>query len=211
MNHHIVSTLAMPAHTRFSLPAALLTMACALLAGCAGPTSPAGSEGMASRILKPTHWLTSFKPDVIQGNFISREQVQQLRPGMSRTEVRGVLGTPLVASIFHADRWDYIFTINRQGVPAQAYRYAVFFKGDALERFEGDTMPAEADFIARLDSGRALGKIPPLETSPEQLEAARKKAGMPAAQAPASGASSPVTDGSTAIPPNYPPLESVRP
>lgn len=166
---------------------------------------------MASRILKPTHWLTSFKPDVIQGNFISREQVQQLRPGMSRTEVRGVLGTPLVASIFHADRWDYIFTINRQGVPAQAYRYAVFFKGDALERFEGDTMPAEADFIARLDSGRALGKIPPLETSPEQLEAARKKAGMPAAQAPASGASSPVTDGSTAIPPNYPPLESVRP
>lgn len=200
----------MPAHTRFSLPAALLTLACALLAGCAGQASPAGTEGLGSRLFKPTQWITSFKPDIIQGNFISREQVEQLRPGMSRVEVRNVLGTPLVASIFHADRWDYIFTINRQGVPQQTYRYAVFFKGEALERFEGDAMPAEADFVARLDSGRELGKIPPLEATPEELEAARKKAGMTPAQTPKVGVpASP--ESRTATPATYPPLESARP
>ncbi len=200
----------MPAHNRFSLPAALLTLACALLAGCASSRPESDVPGKASRLFKPTEWLTPFKPDVIQGNFISREQVEQLRPGMSRTDVRNVLGTPLVASIFHADRWDYVFTIQRQGVPAQSYRYAVFFKADMLERFEGDTMPAEADFIARLDSRRELGKAPALQATPEQLEAAQKKAAAsaPATRAPASNPATPAA-GNTAA--TYPPLESARP
>jgi outer membrane protein assembly factor BamE len=47
---------------------------------------------------------------VVQGNFVSREQVEFLKPGMTRQQVRDVLGTPLVASLFHADRWDYVFT-----------------------------------------------------------------------------------------------------
>lgn len=202
----------MPAHNRFSMPAALLTLACALLlAGCAGKPSSTADQSSGSRLFKPSQWITSFKPDVIQGNFISREQVEQLRPGMSRTEVRNVLGTPLVASIFHADRWDYVFTIERQGVPAQAYRYAVFFNGDALERFEGDTMPAEADFIARLDKRRDLGKVPQLEATPEQLEAAQKKAAAAAARAPAANAPTSAPSTTTAGTRTYPPLESTRP
>lgn len=205
----------MPAHTRFSLPVALLTLACALLAGCAGKQPNAGTEGLSSRLFKPTQWITPFKPDVIQGNFISREQVEQLRPGMGRTEVRNVLGTPLVASIFHADRWDYVFTIERQGVPAQSYRYAVFFKGDALERFEGDAMPAEADFVARLDTRREMGKVPQLQATPEQLAAAQKKAAATAPRVPATSASpadpTPAAANTTAGTPAYPPLESTRP
>lgn len=209
MVHHIVRTLAMPAHTRFSMPAALLTLACALLAGCAGKPDTTGARALDNRMFKPTEWITPYKPDVIQGNFISREQVDQLRPGMSRSDVRNVLGTALVASIFHADRWDYVFTIKRQGVAEQSYRYAVFFKGDALERFEGDTMPAEADFIARLDSRRDLGKVPQLEATPEQLEAAQKKAaGTPPSlsAAKATQAAAPNAAAGT-----YPPLESSRP
>lgn len=203
----------MPANTRFSLPAALLTLACALLlAGCAGKQTSTADPSSGSRLFKPTQWITPFRPDVIQGNFISREQVEQLRPGMSRTDVRNVLGTPLVASIFHADRWDYVFTIERQGVPAQSYRYAVFFKGDALERFEGDAMPAEADFIARLDKRRELGKVPQLEATPEQLEIAQKKAAATAPRAPANTpVPAPAPAGTTAGTPAYPPLESARP
>lgn len=194
-------------------------LAAALLSGCAGtPPDTAGSKssGVTGRLFKPTEWISPYKPDVIQGNFISREQVQQLRPGMSRNDVRNVLGTPLVASIFHADRWDYVFTIQRQGVPAQAYRLAVFFKGDALERSEGDNMPAEADFIARLDKRRDLGKVPQLEATPEQIEAARKNAAA-SARTPA-GSANPSVPSTPSAPANatagatpYPPLENTRP
>lgn len=209
MNHHIASPNAMPANHRFSQPAVLLTLAGALLAGCAGNQPEAAAPGTGSRLFKPTQWITPFRADVIQGNFISQEQVAQLRPGMSRLDVRNVLGTPLVASIFHADRWDYVFTINRQGVPAQAYRYAVFFKGDSLERFEGDTMPAEADFIARLDSRRELRKVPQLEATPEQLEAARKKAGNTPTRANETLSTAAPTASTPTGP--YPPLEGARP
>ncbi|MDP3139281.1 MAG: outer membrane protein assembly factor BamE, partial [Burkholderiaceae bacterium] len=84
--------------------------------------------------------LAPYKIEVVQGNFISREQVQALKPGMSRQQVRDTLGTPLLASVFHADRWDYVFTLRRQGVPPQARRLTVYFQGDALARFEGDEM-----------------------------------------------------------------------
>jgi outer membrane protein assembly factor BamE len=211
MNHHIASTPAMPAQHRFSLPAALLTLTCALLASCAGKSTTTGEQASGSRLFKPSQWITPYKPDVIQGNFISREQVEQLRPGMSRTDVRNVLGTPLVASIFHADRWDYVFTIQRQGVPEQSFRYAVFFKGDALDRFEGDTMPPEADFIARLDSRRDLGKIPQLEATPAQLEAAQKNAAATASRPPAARAPAPAPSATSGSATAYPPLETARP
>jgi outer membrane protein assembly factor BamE (lipoprotein component of BamABCDE complex) len=82
-----------------------------------------------------------YKPEVVQGNFVSREQVQALRAGMPRQAVRDVLGTPLVTSLFHSDRWDYAFTIRRQGSEPQQRRFSVFFKGDALDRIEGDPLP----------------------------------------------------------------------
>jgi len=63
--------------------------------------------------------VTPYRMVIQQGNFISQEMVSQLKPGMSKEQVRYVLGTPLVTDIFHADRWDYIFTIARPGTPAQ--------------------------------------------------------------------------------------------
>ena len=65
--------------------------------------------------------LTYYIPEVVQGNFISREQKEFLKLGMSRQQVRDVLGTPLVASVFHEQRWDYVFTIRRQNVQAQSF------------------------------------------------------------------------------------------
>ena len=171
-------------------------MACAALAAC---------SSMSSTAANPVNWLTPYRVDVIQGNFISKEQVEQLRPGMSRDEVKALLGTPLVTSLFHADRWDYVFTLKRQGVEPQSLKYTVFFKGDQLARFEGDTMPTEAEFISRLDARRNLGKVPVLEATEEQLKAFEKSAATrPAVVTPKAGVP---TGPQTTV---YPPLESPK-
>lgn len=161
---------------------------------------------MGGSAINPVNWITPYKVDVIQGNFVSSEQVAQLQPGMTRDQVRSVLGTPLLASLFHNDRWDYVFTLKRQGVAPQSYKYAVFFKGDQLERFEGDTMPSEKEFISRLDTKRKLGKVPVLEATEEQLKAAEK----PSASKPAPGeaATSPPAGSQPTV---YPPLEGTKP
>ena len=64
--------------------------------------------------------VTPYKVEVVQGNFVSKEQVEQLKPGMSRQQVRELLGTSLLTDVFHANRWDYVFTIRRQGTDQQA-------------------------------------------------------------------------------------------
>jgi outer membrane protein assembly factor BamE len=153
-------------------------------------------------LVQPTQWLTPYRSDVLQGNFISSEQVAQLTPGLSRLQVRNLLGTPLVSSLFHGDRWDYVFSIKRGTGQPRMYRYTVFFQGDALQRFEGDAMPSEAEFTAQLDVRRKLGAVPPLQATPEQLQAAQpaKPATPPTVSAPAAPA-----------PTNYPPLEAPKP
>jgi outer membrane protein assembly factor BamE len=164
----------------------------ALLAGC-------GTLDSASNLMLGA--ITPYKVEVVQGNFISKEQVAALQPGMSREQVRAVLGTPLVTSLFHADRWDYVFTLKRQGVAPQQRRLTVYFSGEAMARFEGDTMPSEAEFVATLDR-RKTGRIPVLEATEEQLRAAASKA-------PA-GAGSAAVPAAPATPPpavSYPPLE----
>jgi outer membrane protein assembly factor BamE len=142
-----------------------------------------------------------YKPEVVQGNFVSREQVQALRAGMPRQAVRDVLGTPLVTSLFHAERWDYAFTIRRQGAEPQQRRFSVFFKGDALDRIEGDPLPSEAEFAAKLDNRRPPTKLPELKATEADL------AKFPAKPAPAAGTAQPAAP---VAPVTYPPLEAVR-
>ena len=160
----------MPANTRYPLLAGLILASCVVLTGCA--RTAAISAKLSEIQLNPSGWITPYRSDVVQGNFLSSEQVALLRPGMSRNDVRNVLGTPLVTSLFHADRWDYVFTLKRQGAPDQSFRYTVYFNGEALARFEGDAMPSEAEFIAKLDKRNNPGKIPSLQATPAQLEAA---------------------------------------
>ena len=170
----------------------LAVFGAALLAGCG--SFDRMSQGIAGVV-------TPYKVEVVQGNFVSREQVEALKPGMSRQQVRDILGTPLLASVFHSDRWDYVFTLKRQGVKTQERKLAVFFKGDALERVEGDSMPSEAEFVATLDNKRKGAKVPPLEANEEALN--RFSAGKPAAPAAAAAALPPPAA-------SYPPLEPSR-
>ncbi|GAC1535971.1 MAG: hypothetical protein NVS2B4_16400 [Ramlibacter sp.] len=141
--------------------------------------------------------ITPYRVEVVQGNFVSSEQVGQLKPGLGRQQVKELLGTPLVTDIFHADRWDYIFTLRRQGVPDQARRLTLYFKGDVLDRFDGDSMPSETDFIASINKRKA-GKVPPLEATEDQLVRAT---GTPSAVP----ARTPPPDDVPVV--SYPPLE----
>jgi len=168
---------------------ALAVLAAALLVACSTPAPQDRVLGL----------LTPYRIEVVQGNVVTREQAQQLRPGMTREQVASVLGTPLLASIFHADRWDYVFSFRRQGQPPQQRRLTVFFKGDLLERVEGDELPSETEFVASLDVRRPTGKVLPLEATEEQLKAFE-------ARNPARSSAPTGTDARPAA--SYPTLES---
>jgi outer membrane protein assembly factor BamE len=83
------------------------------------------------------------KIDVQQGNYVTQDMVNKLQPGMSRSQVRFVLGTPLIADPFHADRWDYVYAYERKGRIVAKRRIAVIFeeKDGPLLRVEGDIAP----------------------------------------------------------------------
>jgi len=94
-----------------------------------------------------------YVPDVVQGNFISSEQYAKLKLGMTREQVRQVLGTPLLASYFHANRWDYVFEFKRAGqVVGKERRVTVFFDGDKVVKFDGDALPTEVEMVAEIDN-----------------------------------------------------------
>lgn len=158
-------------------------------------------SSVTERLPSVTSLVTPYRIDIVQGNVVTREQAQALRTGMSREQVRGVLGSPLVASVFHADRWDYVFSFSRQGQPRQQRRVAVFFKGDVLERFEADELPSELEFVASLDVKRGSGKTPVLEATEEQLKKF-EEANKPRNPAPAPAADPEPTTTS------FPPLDA---
>lgn len=135
------------------------------LGGCSG-FSPVASVATA---------LTPYKVDILQGNVLTQEQVQVLQVGMSREQVRDILGTPLLASVFHAQRWDYVFTLKRQGQAPQRRQLSLWFKDNRLERFDGDDVPTEQAFVESLQVQRKAAPIPPLTATPEQLKAFEAK------------------------------------
>jgi outer membrane protein assembly factor BamE len=117
--------------------------------GVSGCTSAVDETQRAwmNKIFRP------YVPDVVQGNFISSEQYAKLQVGMTREQVRQILGTPLLASYFHANRWDYVFEFKRSGQPIGKERHVtVFFDGDKVVKFEGDALPTEIELVAEIDN-----------------------------------------------------------
>jgi outer membrane protein assembly factor BamE len=117
--------------------------------GVSGCTSAVDETQRAwmNKIFRP------YVPDVVQGNFISSEQYAKLQVGMTREQVRQILGTPLLASYFHANRWDYVFEFKRSGQPIGKDRHVtVFFDGDKVVKFEGDALPTEIELVAEIDN-----------------------------------------------------------
>lgn len=113
--------------------------------------------------------LEPYKVDVVQGNVVTQEIMAQIQPGLGRMQVKEILGTPLLADPFHTDRWDYVFTIRRQGVADQQRRVSIFFKNDAVDRFDTEPLPSEREFVAAIDKP-VKGKDV-VNLTPEQIAA----------------------------------------
>ncbi len=94
--------------------------------------------------------LPVYRPDVQQGNFVSKEMVSQLKVGMTPEQVRFVLGTPLVTDIFHGERWDYPFRMRKGDGQVTTSHVSIFFREGRVERFEGGDLPDEKDYLKRL-------------------------------------------------------------
>jgi len=160
-------------------------LAPSLLAGCAS--------------LESNRWTNVFLPyriEVVQGNVVTREQVARVTPGLTRQQVRDILGSPLVTDIFHSDRWDYVFILNRPGTPVQKRAVVVIFEGDKLARIDAPELPTDSEFIDSVDPHRSRREVPLLALSEEQVNALR----VPPRPAPAASA----PEGAVR---SYPPLE----
>lgn len=79
-----------------------------------------------------------YRIDIPQGNIITQDMIDQLRPGLTKRQVNFILGTPLIRDTFDQDRWDYVYSYQPGGGERLQERLAVFFEDGALVRFEGD-------------------------------------------------------------------------
>jgi outer membrane protein assembly factor BamE len=95
--------------------------------------------------------LVPHKIDIQQGNYVDREMVAKLKPEMTRSQVRFILGTPLVADIFHPDRWDYVYLTGKANDVHREHKITVVFDGDKLKHVEGDLVAGEN--FSQADSG----------------------------------------------------------
>jgi outer membrane protein assembly factor BamE len=128
--------------------------------------------------------ITPYRIEVVQGNVVTREMAAAVRPGMSRTQVRDILGSPLLTDIFHTDRWDYMFTIRRQGTAPQQRRVTAYFDGERLARIEADELPTEQEFVDSIDTFKRRGDPPSLQLTEAQLKALPAPPARSAEEAP---------------------------
>jgi len=98
-----------------------------LLASCGGMAGP----------------LTPYKMDIRQGNLVTAEMREKLKLGMSKQQVRYVLGTPMISDAFHGNRWDYVYQLERAGKVVDEQRLTLYFDGDILVSIDDGSKPAE--------------------------------------------------------------------
>jgi outer membrane protein assembly factor BamE len=108
-----------------------------------------------------------YKMEINQGNYVTQDMVEKLKEGQTRQQVRFVLGTPVTESVFHPDRWDYNFSLERRGKQIATHRLSVMFEGDKLKRWDVNDLPkspmvdrdpayAAVDPTAKKDDGPGL-------------------------------------------------------
>ena len=115
----------------FLLPLILLLKACGEMPKLEVPTLD-----LAER-------MSAYHLDVRQGNLITQEMVSQLKPGLTREQVRYVLGTPLVTDPFHGNRWDYVYRYDNGKGEIQQRNLSVYFEDNKLLRVGGDVTAAD--------------------------------------------------------------------
>jgi outer membrane protein assembly factor BamE len=169
-------------------------LALAVLAGCSSwPSLPS-----LPRLLAP------YRVEIQQGNYVTQEQVSQLYKGMTRDQVRYLLGTPLLADPFHADRWDYVFRrLRANSRELEERRLTLFFAEGKLDRVEGDVAVA---------FGTSPSGAPMLPTAPPapQAPGASEPAGLPPADS-AAGLAPPAPGAAASAASGLPPTDAPAP
>jgi outer membrane protein assembly factor BamE len=130
-------------------------------------STPAPSGVQTSKQRRFLGIFSPYRPNIQQGNFVSREMIAQLREGMTPDQVRFVLGTPLLNDIFHANRWDYPFRLQEGNGEVISSRVTVYFKDGRLARVEGGDLPTEEAFLS-LIAGTAPAPKPAQPGSVQQ-------------------------------------------
>ena len=108
------------------------------LAACSNGPVVTSITPVITSIIKP------YRIDVRQGNFVTQDMVAQLKPGLSREQVRFILGSPLVADMFHVDRWDYVYRFQPGHGEVEQRTLTVFFQDNKLTRVAGDVVGEDA-------------------------------------------------------------------
>jgi outer membrane protein assembly factor BamE len=116
--------------------------------------------------------VNEYKIDIQQGNVLTQEMVLQLKPGLTKDQVRFILGTPVLMDMFHANRWDYVYRL-RKGSTAEVEmrKFSTFFDAnDRLVRVSGDVEAAQAADVSAVPESRTreidLGTIAPGAVAP---------------------------------------------
>lgn len=86
--------------------------------------------------------IKPYKMDIQQGNVVTSKMMMQLRPGMTKSQVRFVMGTPLIADSFHANRWDYLYRMVKEGKIIEQRHVILDFENDLLKGVRGDVIAA---------------------------------------------------------------------
>jgi outer membrane protein assembly factor BamE len=86
--------------------------------------------------------IKPYKLDVQQGNVVTSKMLLQLRPGMTKSQVRFIMGTPLIQDSFHGNRWDYVYQMREAGKVTEQRRVILDFENDLLKTVRGDVIPA---------------------------------------------------------------------
>ncbi|WP_250452252.1 outer membrane protein assembly factor BamE [Caballeronia sp. ATUFL_M2_KS44] len=126
-----------------------------LLAGCS--TYDSVTQKIAQSI-------TPYRITVVQGNFVSQEAASQMQVGMSREQVRTLLGTPLLTDMFHADRWDYVFYFKRGSTAVVQQRdFVVNFASDRVVSWSGgENLPSNLELLAEIDGDKGVKVAKPV-------------------------------------------------
>ncbi len=132
--------------------------------------------------------LMPHQIDIRQGNYVTQEMIDKLKPGMTQKEVRFHLGTPLIVDPFRTDRWDYVYTFKQKGDLVEQRKLAVIFKDEKLVRLDGDVVPSKPK------PEPAAPQAKP-EAKPDAANAdVAKPAAKPEAAAPKSAADKPAEE-----------------
>jgi outer membrane protein assembly factor BamE len=105
------------------------------------------------------NYISPYRITIQQGNFISQEQASQLKQGMTREQVRFLLGTALLTDMFHEDRWDYPFRLLKPNGELISSRISIYFKNNTVAKFEGANLPTEKEYLAHITNSAIVNTV----------------------------------------------------